>query len=95
MTPVYRTALAALACASIIMAAFGALADDAASAKKPEEVGRQLKSRGLPRLDTAPGGLNPDGSPADVKAMPLVPQPPKPGAVQTVPLVPQPPNLSR
>jgi hypothetical protein len=84
--------LAALTCASIILAALGALADDAAGAKNPEEIGRQLKSRGLPRLDTAPGELNPGASSGDVKAIPLVPQSPKPGAVQAVPLVPQAPK---
>jgi outer membrane protein OmpA-like peptidoglycan-associated protein len=88
----HRTLLAALTCAGIVITAFGALADDVTDAKSPEEIGRQLKSRGLPLLDTAPGELNPAASSAGVKAVPLVPQPPKPGTVQAVPLVPDAPK---
>src|SRR6516165_9798964 len=87
-----RTLLAALTCAAIVITAFGALADGLIGATSPEEIGRQLKSRGLPLLDTAPGELNPAASSAGVKAIPLVPQPPKPGTVQAVPLVPEPPK---
>jgi hypothetical protein len=95
MIPEYRMVLAALSCTAAIMTAFGAFADDAAGAKNPEEIGRQLKSRGPPLLRTALGEPNPGGSCADVKAVPLVPQPPKPGTGQAVPLVPQAPNVSR
>ena len=87
-----RTLLAALTCAAIVITAFGALADGLTGAKGSQEIGRELKPRGLPRLDTAPGELNPGASSTDVKAIPLVPQPPKPGAVQAVPIVPQAPK---
>ena len=87
-----RTLLAALTCAAIVITAFDALADGLTGAISLQEIGRQLKSRGLPLLDTAPGELNPAASSAGVKAIPLVPQPPKPGTVQAVPLVPEPPK---
>src|SRR6516165_501639 len=70
-----RTLLAALTCTAIVITAFGALADGLTDATSPEEIGRQLKSRGLPfgalPMGTAlpqPGSVSPD-----VQAVPLVP----------------------
>jgi hypothetical protein len=91
----HRMLVAALTCASIVVTVTGAVADSATGIQSPEEIGRQLKSRGPSLLRTALGEPNPGGSCADVKAVPLVPQPPKPGTGQAVPLVPQAPNVSR
>jgi hypothetical protein len=83
----YRMGLAVLTCTAIMTSAFGAFADEAMGAKSPEEIGGQLKSRGIPNLGTIPAEPNPSNTPANVQAVPLVAQPPKPGTVQAVPLV--------
>jgi outer membrane protein OmpA-like peptidoglycan-associated protein len=88
----HRTLLAAPTCAAIVITTCGALADSTTGAKSLEEIGQELKSRGLPLLDTAPGELNPAALSPGFKAIPLVPQPPKPGAGQAVPLVPESPK---
>ena len=44
----YRMALGALVCTTVIMISFDAFADNATDAKSSEEIGRQLKPRGLP-----------------------------------------------
>jgi hypothetical protein len=84
--------VALLTCAAVVVTLFGAVAQTTTGAQSPVEISSQLKSRGLPLLDTAPGALNPAASSADVKAVPLVPQPTKPGTVQAVPLVPDAPK---
>jgi outer membrane protein OmpA-like peptidoglycan-associated protein len=88
-----RTLLAALTCAAIVITAFGALADSLTGAKSPEEIGRELKSRGLP-IDTLPmGTASPQPSSAaspDVQPVPLVPGAPKARGVPPTAVSPQP-----
>jgi OmpA-OmpF porin, OOP family len=92
MTTGHRRLLAALTCAAIVISVFDAVADSATGAKSPEEIGRELKSRGLP-LGTLPmGTASPQpssaASPTDVQAVPLVPGPRKSRGVP--PTAPQP-----
>jgi outer membrane protein OmpA-like peptidoglycan-associated protein len=88
----HRTLLAALACAAIVITAFGALADALTGAKGPEEIGRELKPRGLP-LGTLPMGtvsLQPSSASPDVQVFPLVPGVPKSRGVPLTGAAPQP-----
>ena len=87
-----RTLLAGLTCPAIVITAFGALADGLTGATSPEEIGRQLKSRGLPfgalPMGTAlpqPGSVSPD-----VQAVPLVPGASKSRGVPLTSAPPQP-----
>src|SRR5689334_13329457 len=73
----HRAFLAALACVTIAAAAPSAVAETPAGAPSQEEIGRQLKFRGLPTLGAAPApqpGPAPNVVPANV---PSVPPPPR------------------
>ena len=87
-----RMLLAALACAAIATTTYNAFADDATDATSPQEIGRQLKSRGLP-LGTLPMGtaspLPSSAASPDVHAAPLVPGAPKSRGVPSTAAPPQ------
>jgi outer membrane protein OmpA-like peptidoglycan-associated protein len=63
---------AALTCASIVVTVTGAVADSATGIQSPEEIGRQLKSRGLPITGTVPVQSNPAASPVNTPSVPPV-----------------------
>jgi outer membrane protein OmpA-like peptidoglycan-associated protein len=86
----HRALLAALTCAAIVITGFGVLADGLTGATSPEEIGRQLKSRGLPfgALPMGTASPQPSSVSPDVQAVPLVPGAPKSRGVQ--PTAPQP-----
>ena len=88
----WRTLLAALTCTAIVITAFGALADGLTGATSPEEIGRQLKSRGLPFGALPTGSASPQLSSVspDVQVVPLVPGAPKSRGVLSPAARPQP-----
>lgn len=69
----HRMLLAVLTYAAIVVTGSSAVADNATGAQSPEEIGRQLKFRGLPSLGPAPVGPNPAVSPANLSSSPPVP----------------------
>ena len=67
--------LGALACAAIAVIATGAVAETSTGAPSQQDISRQLKTRGLPTLGTAPApappaGLTPGVVPANVPSVP-------------------------
>jgi len=93
-----RALLAALTCAAIVITAFGALADGSTGATSPEEIGRQLKSRGLPFGALPMGTASPQpssGVSPDAQAVPLIPGAPKSRGVPSTAEPPQPTPASR
>ena len=68
----YRVLLTSLTCAAVVAVACGAVADSATGAKSPEEISRELKTRGVPVMGTMPAPANPAISPAN--AVPVVPE---------------------
>jgi outer membrane protein OmpA-like peptidoglycan-associated protein len=90
----HQMLVAALTCASIVVAVTGAVADRATGILSPEEIGRQLqpKSRGLPVTGTVPVQPNPTVAPVNAPSVPPVPgsreyssQPVQPTASQPPP----------
>ena len=75
----HRMLLALLTCAAIVVTSLGAVAQTTTGAQSPEEIGRQLKSRGLP-IGAEQAQPNSAGSPDNVRAIPLVAAPPKSGS---------------
>ena len=89
----HRLLLTASACATIAMFASGAVAADVTTGiPSQEEIGRQLKTRGLPTLGTAPApapGLAPGVAPASTGP---VPRPREPGRRPIQPAASHPPT---
>jgi hypothetical protein len=86
-----RTLLAALTCAAIVITAFDALADGLTGAISLQEIGRQLKSRGLPFGALPMGTASPQpSSVSHVQAVPLVPGASKSRGVPLTSAPPQP-----
>jgi outer membrane protein OmpA-like peptidoglycan-associated protein len=99
----HQMLVAALTCASIVVAVTGAVADSATGILSPEEIGRQLqpKSRGLPVTGTVPVQPNPTVAPGNAPSVPPVPgsreyssQPVQPTASQPPPTPAAPPSVT-
>jgi outer membrane protein OmpA-like peptidoglycan-associated protein len=83
--------LALLTCAAVVVTSFGAVAQTATGPQSPEEIGRQLKTRGLPTLGTVPAQSNPALSPANLPSAAPVPEPHATTARPRPPAAPPPP----
>jgi OOP family OmpA-OmpF porin len=93
--------VAALICASIVVTVAGAVADSATGIQSPEEIGRQLKSRGLPTTGTVPVQSNPAVSPVNTPSVPPVSgsreyssRPTQPAASHPPPVPAAPPSIT-
>ena len=87
----HQMLVAALTCASIVVAVTGAVADSATGIQSPEEIGRQLKSRGLPITGTAPVQSNPAVLPVNTPSVPPVPGSRESSSRPIQPAAPHPP----
>jgi outer membrane protein OmpA-like peptidoglycan-associated protein len=87
----HQMLVAALTCASIVVTVTGAAADSATGIQSPEEIGRQLKSRGLPTTGTVPVQSNPAVSPVNTPSVPPVPGSRESSSRPIQPAAPHPP----
>jgi hypothetical protein len=74
MTSRHRAFLFLFTWLAIAATAFGAVADNLTGAQSPEEIGQQLKTRGLPVLGTVPPPANPAISPTNAPSVAPLPE---------------------
>lgn len=86
----HRMLSCVLMCIACVLTVSGAVADSATGVLSPEEIGQQLKPRGLPKLGTVPVQSNPAMTPANVPAAPPAPEMGRPSGQPVQPVASQP-----